>query len=874
MQLAWQRSRKALVFLLAIALGSIGITVFEPAEIAKADPACVNGGVDVIFARGSGEHLNDLRAHQFYLSLIGNAQHPGALYGKVPTAWVELGNEDGSVPVDMEHDPKGYGGNPPQPDAAHVYPFNEYPATTPVDPGGYGDSVKTGSNELVAHLNDRVSRCPQESIVLGGYSQGADVVGWVLQRSDLSQTVRNHVGYVALYGDPKFYAGPLSDRVNKVNFSTDWWWVRGNDAGYRHQWLSTANVPDNGILSPRLPYAPSQFYGRFGSWCASGDAMCAGFFPSGMDIHGGKYQDDPNNGQVCQGHTGWISCSASEIAYKAIQMRNNLNPSLLPATSGSYSPPNPSSGPVVDAPITVSAPTYPSSDGTRIALPSGAQYIWQRGVTLPVDYPDAVRYNNEGNSAVQTNWNGPMNTISLPPNTVVRPVGGNQQYLWSSGGQLLPIGDPATSACYLFSFPQSNPSGQPAIVPADWASALPTGNPGQCSLGDGIRFTQSDTGTQQYVSVRGAALPVSYGDAQAYDGEGDPYNPLTMPTGYVSSPIHASMPSYTVLRAAGQAQQYMWDGNQLHAIQDMGTSECFLLAYPQNGVALMPPSWVSGRTVGATAQCSLADGTRFTESAHSGLQQYVSVRGAALPVQTGDAQWYDNNGNGTVIDMANGYVENPIHTPTLPVNTVLRGTGSDAQYLWDGTQLHSVLYPSTSACLLLEHPQNGVAVVPASWEATLPIGANQSCAYEGHLLQSPSGSVDYIKNGSRHHVTNSAIVSCLKGRAGTGDPIVVDSATWNDYTSSGIDAYCPYETEPGLNFVQESGDSTVWLVGPGTGGGPGIKRHVGSLCVPDPYTTQLKQYHVWTVPAGETAGHVQGADFWASGPGCQGLPQG
>ena len=370
---------------------------------------------------------------------------------------------------------------------------------------------------------------------------------------------------------------------------------------------------------------------------------------------------------------------------------------------------------------------YPSSDNTRLALPSGAQYIWERGVTLPVDYPDAVRYNNEGNPGVQLNWTGPMNSISLPPNTVVRPVGGNQQYLWSSGGQLLPIGDPATSACYLFSFPQSNPSGQPAIVPADWASGLPHGSQGQCSLGNEIRFTQSDTGSQQYISARGAALPVGYGDAQALDAEGDPYHPLTLPAGYVSNPIHSSVPANTVLRAAGNNQQYFWDGTTLHAIPDPEASQCQLIAFPQNGVAMVPPSWIAGKPVDNHGQCSLADETRFTESTYSGVQQYVSVRGAAIPLGYSEAQWYDANGNSGVIDMVGGYVENPIHAAVLPVNTMVEPTGSNAQYLWDGSQVHYVPDPPTSACLLNKYPQNGVARIPAGWLGSLPVVAAVSC---------------------------------------------------------------------------------------------------------------------------------------------------
>lgn len=112
---------------------------------------------------------------------------------------------------------------------------DEYPAVGGLEAGftpTYSSSVTKGANELVAYLNNRVTACPQESIVLGGYSQGADVVGWTIQRSDLSQTAKNHIGFVALYGDPKFNAGPLDDRMNNVNFSTNWWWVRGSGPGW------------------------------------------------------------------------------------------------------------------------------------------------------------------------------------------------------------------------------------------------------------------------------------------------------------------------------------------------------------------------------------------------------------------------------------------------------------------------------------------------------------------------------------------------------------------------------------------------------------------------------------------------------------------
>src|SRR6266702_6759498 len=306
------------LLILAMVLSAAGLTIVEPATPAHADPECTNG-VYVVFARGSGEHLNDQQAHNFYWSLIGNVQFPGVLYGKMSTAWSELGNEDGDIFVDMNHPPTTYGNAAPQPNAAHNPPYDEYPASVMTvtqsydETWAYNNSVTVGTNELIAHLNDRVARCPQESIVLGGYSQGADVVGWALQRTgygSLNQTTRNHIGYVALYGDPKFNPGGLAQREQ-------WqrpWWVRGDDPGFRYRGGSI--VSDAGIFGYRDAYEPPEFYDRFGSWCAYRDGICTGSVADNGDwgTHGSAYQNY------------WIDQSANEIANKAIATHNQLNP--------------------------------------------------------------------------------------------------------------------------------------------------------------------------------------------------------------------------------------------------------------------------------------------------------------------------------------------------------------------------------------------------------------------------------------------------------------------------------------------------------------------------------------------------------------------
>jgi hypothetical protein len=263
------------------------------------------------------------------------------------------------------------------------------------------------------------------------------------------------------------------------------------------------------------------------------------------------------------------------------------------------------------------------------------------------------------------------------------------------------------------------------VVPADWAATLPQGAIAQCSLVDGTRFTETSySAGQQYISIRGARLPLAYGDAVWYDSNGNS-RVIDMPQGYVEN--HGAVPPpNTMMQPTGSYSQYFWDGSLAHYIADPGTSACFLNSYPQNGVARVPASWMAVQPQGTQAQCSLVDGTRFTETSYSGGAQYISIRGARLPVAYNDAVWYDANGNSRVIDMPTGYLEN--HGAVPPGNSLLQPTGSYAQFFWDGAQSHWIPDGNTSACLLNRYPQNGVARVPASWMSAQPQGANQTCS--------------------------------------------------------------------------------------------------------------------------------------------------
>lgn len=154
----------------------------------------------------------------------------------------------------------------------------------------YRLSVQNGVEELTGFLRDRVQECPKQQIVLGGYSQGAEVVGEALNK--LPNNVLTHITYAALFGDPK---------LDLFNGAGDWLignktpWVRG-DVGWGEL---------GGSLGAREPYIPDLMYGKTGSWCDAYDLICTGNILNAAETQlGGSHEryDDK-----------WIPQAANEI---------------------------------------------------------------------------------------------------------------------------------------------------------------------------------------------------------------------------------------------------------------------------------------------------------------------------------------------------------------------------------------------------------------------------------------------------------------------------------------------------------------------------------------------------------------------------------
>lgn len=127
--------------------------------------------------------------------------------------------------------------------------------------GVYYESVNDGVAEVLAYLNDRASACPDEQWILGGYSQGAHVIGNVLRHSSLSQSARDHIAFVTFFGDPKFQQRNAFFACTGHNDP----WVRG----------SVSCLSFGGALLRGNPkYVPDDLRDRIGSWCNSGDPVC------------------------------------------------------------------------------------------------------------------------------------------------------------------------------------------------------------------------------------------------------------------------------------------------------------------------------------------------------------------------------------------------------------------------------------------------------------------------------------------------------------------------------------------------------------------------------------------------------------------------
>lgn len=214
-----------------------------------ADKACHD--IETIFARGSGQSVGEENAEAFRFFEQLNKRIPG---DKISHVTYELGTEP-------------YGSH--KYEAVNVSDKTNWNALGAKFSSGYandyGKSVDSGVGELYNYLTQRYDKCKNTGtkFVLGGYSQGAQVIGQTLPK--FSAELRSKVVFAALFGDPKLHL-PEGEGYNPPacqgkGFS-EWRRVIGN--------CDT----DNGSLGARKPYLPDDMKNKTGLWCYSEDFVC------------------------------------------------------------------------------------------------------------------------------------------------------------------------------------------------------------------------------------------------------------------------------------------------------------------------------------------------------------------------------------------------------------------------------------------------------------------------------------------------------------------------------------------------------------------------------------------------------------------------
>lgn len=161
----------------------------------------------------------------------------------------------------------------------------------------YNQSVKDGAEELAGYLQDQMTSCPSQYNVVGGYSQGAHVVGEAMAKMHGAgqDNLLSRLGHVDMYGDPKFNGFERTTSVlNPLQQHAVLPWTRGS-----------ATTNHTGALGPRKPYVPDILTAKTTTWCDFNDLVCGGYagIAINYDAHAEKYRED----------SGWIEQSANEI---------------------------------------------------------------------------------------------------------------------------------------------------------------------------------------------------------------------------------------------------------------------------------------------------------------------------------------------------------------------------------------------------------------------------------------------------------------------------------------------------------------------------------------------------------------------------------
>lgn len=199
--------------------------------------------VRLVYLRGSGqprsgEEINEESGNPEFQE-FHSEQKEGAKFNEELIVLLKNGPSYTSISIDYPAD-DAHVGNASRADVNWWGNYN--------DP--YHISQAKGVEMLLAEVRESIASCSDQQLILGGYSQGAHVIGDSLHL--LTQSERNHIAYVALFGDPRFNVNSFAARgtftVKRVGRS-------------------------GGVLESREEF-PADMQSRITSWCLHNDGIC------------------------------------------------------------------------------------------------------------------------------------------------------------------------------------------------------------------------------------------------------------------------------------------------------------------------------------------------------------------------------------------------------------------------------------------------------------------------------------------------------------------------------------------------------------------------------------------------------------------------
>lgn len=690
---------------------------------AQTNTTCQNGGALLIFARGASARLSpqSAEADRFF-------RHVGKALGDIPFTNLQLGDQDGDGGTAHGGDGTGWSGVDP----------GEYPAVGLTDWGlltgmdGYYNSIWTGISELQNFLNTRYvnGHCKTETAILGGYSEGAEVIGTAL--SGLSDEARNHIGFVALYGDPRY------NSACQKGTSAQWTW---GDAGCVE-----------GRLGARQPYVPQELQKRTGSWCDKGDGVCTGSIinlPPLFNTHSGSL----NAYIPTQYFQGWIVQSAGYIAAVA-----STKISQLAQATGSasvvYHQGGVPDGYVVENP----------DAGNHHYVAAGGRLFWydRNNAGLEADFigqmnakygtTQPLKMRNADIHAIEANRDNSGNLApgSHPPadNTFMYERGNSTQYIMQYSR--------ASAISNIDELTFLGGVNRAVMVPAGGIApfvATPSTLP-RPPLGTVLQTIQPSDPDYEYQRDAFGTVELLWADnvsVQACIAVAKNGFPQRVPQSLVNQFL-----------AAGA-----YHTNKSNC--DFGPSRAFYGKEP-GGSPGVERWYIFGNN-------SPIPYTRYQYS--SSLSIYCRWGASPANVMIPTAA-LNNIGTGQPM----------LHCPN---NTYLRNNQTGQVFQWWDGQLHYVPNADVLTCLTMGHPEVVIGLDEPQFGGA-PQGTPANCAYEGKMMQAPDGQVFWVKNGQRRYVGNTMIRNCVKVRANAGDPVPVTQQTLNSYPQ-GDTAFCPYSVD-------------------------------------------------------------------------------